>query len=75
MNDHDRLTLARALKLRHRSPALHAYIDAAETEIMELRLRARPKLSKEEDRVKKAAYMREYRRKVKLKKMGVLMAA
>lgn len=72
MLDHDRLTLARALKLRHSSPALHAYIDAAETAIMELRMRARPVLSPEEVRAKKAAYMREYRYRVKLREMGVL---
>lgn len=72
MLDHDRLLLARALKLRHSFPALHAYIDAAETEIMELRLRARPMKTAASEREKKAAYMREYRRRVKMKAMGVL---
>lgn len=75
MTDADRLKLASALKLRHSSPALHAYIDAAETEIMELRLRARPMKDAATERAKKAAYMREYRRRVKVRKMGLLEAA
>lgn len=75
MLDHDRLRLAQALKGKYRSQALHAYIDAAETEIIALRLKARPVLSMEEVRAKKAAYMREYRRRVKVKKMGLLEAA
>lgn len=75
MLDHDRLRLAQALKGKYRSQALHAYIDAAETEIIALRLKARPVLSMEEVRAKKAAYMREYRRRVKVRKMGLLEAA
>jgi len=75
MLDADRLKLAQALKLKIRSPALHAYIDAAESEIIELRLKVRPPLDPAEVRAKKAAYMREYRRRVKVKKLGLLAAA
>lgn len=75
MLDHDRLRLAQALKGKYRSQALHAYIDAAETEIIALRLKARPVLSAAEVRAKKAAYMREYRRRVKVRKMGLLSNA
>jgi hypothetical protein len=75
MHDTDRLRLAQALKGKYRSKALHAYIDAAETEIIALRLRARPVLSAAEVRAKKATYMREYRRRVKVRGMGLLEAA
>jgi hypothetical protein len=69
MDDPLRLQLATLLKRRYAHPALWAYIDAAETEIMDLRMRARPYRSSQAAKDVRASYMREYRRKARVAKL------
>jgi hypothetical protein len=69
MDDPLRLQLATLLKRRYAHPALWAYIDAAETEIMDLRMRARPYRSSQAAKDVRASYMREWRRKQRVAKL------